>query len=113
MEKELLFEIGTEEIPAGIVPGALKQLKKLAEDKLNADRIDYNEVKVLGTPRRLFLYINELSGRQQDVVEEKLGPAKKSAYDANGNPTMAAMGFAKALGVDVEDLQTVDTEKGE
>ncbi len=113
MGKELLFEVGTEEIPAGIVPRALKELKTLAEDKLNADRVGYSKVKVLGTPRRLFLYIDELSERQQDIVEEKLGPAKKSAYDANGNPTMAAMGFAKALGVDVEDLQTVDTEKGE
>ncbi|MEW6375402.1 MAG: glycine--tRNA ligase subunit beta, partial [Thermodesulfobacteriota bacterium] len=111
--KELLLEIGTEEIPAGFIPQALIDLETLARKELEANRIDFNGIKTLGTPRRLLLLIKSLSEMQKDVEIKKLGPAKQSAFDAGGNPTKAAIGFAKSQSVPVESLTLVQTEKGE
>jgi len=111
--KELLLEIGTEEIPAGFIPQALIDLESLAKKELEASRIDYNGIKTLGTPRRLVLVIKSVSERQRDEETKKIGPSKQSAFDEKGNPTKAAIGFAKSQSVPVESLTMIQTEKGE
>ncbi|HSB07012.1 MAG TPA: glycine--tRNA ligase subunit beta [Thermodesulfobacteriota bacterium] len=113
MMKELLLEIGTEEIPAGFVPQALADLEDLTRKELEAQRIDCEGMKTLGTPRRLVLVIQALSERQKDVELKKVGPSKQAAFDSSGKPTKAAIGFAKGQSVPVESLTVVETEKGE
>jgi len=111
--KELLLEIGTEEIPAGFITKALMDLESLAKKELEASRIDFNGIKTLGTPRRLVLVIESVSERQRDEETKKIGPSKQSAFDEKGNPTKAAIGFAKSQSVPVESLTMIQTEKGE
>lgn len=111
--KELLLEIGTEEIPAGFIPQALIDLESLAKKELEASRIDYNGIKTLGTPRRLVLVIESVSEKQRDEETKKIGPSKQAAFDEKGNPTKAAIGFAKSQSVPVESLTLIQTEKGE
>jgi glycyl-tRNA synthetase beta chain len=111
--KELLLEIGTEEIPAGFIPQALKDLENLTRKELEANRVDFEDVRTLGTPRRLVLVVASVSERQRDWEEKKIGPSRQAAFDKDGNPTKAAVGFAKGQSVPVESLQIVRTEKGE
>lgn len=111
--KELLLEIGTEEIPAGFIPQALNDFRSLAQKELEANRIDFDGAKTLGTPRRLVLIIESLSEKQRDVEVKKIGPSKQAAFDEEGNPTKAAIGFAKSQSIPVESLTLVSTEKGE
>ncbi len=106
--KTLLLEIGTEEIPAHAMPGILNQLKDLADKNLKESRIDFGEIKTLGTPRRLALLISDVATTQADVQEEKRGASAKIAFDADGKPTKAAIGFAKKNNVRPEDLITRD-----
>ncbi len=106
------MEIGTEEIPAGFVPLALIDLENIAQKELEASRIDFNGVKTLGTPRRLVLVIQSVSEKQKDEETKKIGPSKQAAFDAKGNPTKAAIGFAKSQSVPVESLTMIQTEKG-
>ncbi len=111
--KELLLEIGAEEIPAGFVPQALTDLENLAQKELGANRIDFNGIKTFGTPRRLVLVIEAVSEKQRDEETQKIGPSRQAAFDSKGNPTKAAIGFAKGQSVPVESLTLVQTEKGE
>jgi len=111
--KELLLEIGTEEIPAGFVPQALEDLEALVRKELETNRIDFDGVKTLGTPRRLVLFIQSVAEIQRSVELKKMGPPKQAAFDSKGNPTQAAIGFAKNQSVPVESLKVVQTEKGE
>jgi glycyl-tRNA synthetase beta chain len=111
--KELLLEIGTEEIPAGFIPEALGDLEVLAKKELEVNRIDFNGMKTLGTPRRLVLVIESVSENQRDEETKKIGPSKQAAFDEKGNPTKAALGFAKSQAVPVESLTLVQTDKGE
>ncbi len=115
MPAELLFEIGTEEIPAGYCTRALARLAELAPQRLADARLDCGPVTVLGTPRRLTLLVSDLADRQPDLSERVFGPPVRAAFDADGNPTKAALGFAKKNGVTVEDLERVEVEgkKGE
>lgn len=110
---DLLFEIGTEEIPASYVPPVLNQLKEIAADSLSTHRIPYGEVKSYGTPRRITLSIKDINTLQESQETEVVGPPRKIAYDDNGEPTKAAIGFAKTQGVDIADLRIVETERGE
>ena len=102
--KTLLLEIGTEEIPAHAMPNILNQLKELAAKNLKEARIDFGEVKTLGTPRRLALLVSDVATTQADIEEEKRGPSVKIAFDAAGNPSKAAIGFARGQKVAPEDL---------
>jgi len=113
MTKELFLEIGTEEIPAAFLPKAIKDMDDMIRKALGDARITYGTVRTMATPRRLCLAVTQVSSRQADQVVEKMGPAKKAAFDAQGNPTRAAIGFAKGQGLEVNDLQTIATEKGE
>jgi len=111
---ELLLEIGTEEIPAGYLENGLSELKRLAGKCLKENRIDLaGGLDVYGTPRRLVLMGKGVSEKQKDLIQEVTGPPKKVAYDKNGVPTKAAEGFARKQGVSVEELQTIETPKGE
>lgn len=113
MHHELLFEIGTEEIPAGYIMPALSQLEKNLGDRLTALALPYSSLRTAATPRRLAVSVSDLAERQPDREEEILGPPKKAAFDQNGQPTQAAIGFAKKNGVEVEALQILATPKGE
>lgn len=114
MEKlNLLLELGTEELPP-------KALRKLAESlhenfvrELNNEGLNYSQSRWFATPRRLALIINDLDVKQVDREVEVKGPAVKAAFDADGNPTRAAMGWASANGIKVEDAQRLTTDKGE
>ncbi|MDE0485153.1 MAG: glycine--tRNA ligase subunit beta [Candidatus Poribacteria bacterium] len=110
---ELLFEIGTEEIPASYVPPALEQLNKIATDALTEHRIRFGEVQTFGTPRRITLAIKNVQTLQESQEAEVVGPPKSIAYDENGEPTKAAVGFAKSQDVEISDLRIVETERGE
>lgn len=106
MEK-LLFEIGTEEIPAKFMPGILKQLKELAAAKMQELRIPFEDITVYGTPRRMAFIASGVAETQADVVVEAKGPSVKIAY-VSGAPSKAAQGFARGQGVDVNDLVVRD-----
>jgi glycyl-tRNA synthetase beta chain len=110
---DLLFEIGAEEIPAGFVPPALEQLERDLSKALDDARIAHGEVKALGTPRRLAVYARELAARQTDATSQAFGPPVTQAFDAEGKPTPAALGFARSQGVDVSALERAQTPKGE
>jgi glycyl-tRNA synthetase beta chain len=113
MGKELLLEIGTEEIPAGFISKALEEMALLIRRELHASRIRHGEVTTLGTPRRLVLLAQDVAEKQEDVEREKLGPPVQMAFDEKGKPTKAAFGFAKGQGLGIEDLKVVKSEKGE
>ncbi len=110
---DLLFEIGTEEIPASYVPPALAQLRKIATESLTNHRIPFGEIETFGTPRRITLSIKDLKTLQESEETEVVGPPKRIAFDENGEPTKAAIGFAKTQGVELSALRIVATERGE
>ena len=108
MAKDLLFEIGAEEIPAGFMPNILGQLKQLAETKLNDAHLPFESIATYGTPRRLALIVKGLADASAEISERHKGPSASIAYDADGNPTKAAIGFARGKGLDVADLVVED-----
>lgn len=110
---DLLFEIGTEEIPAGFLNPAAEQLQMLFERKANNLKLPFHSAKTFCTPRRLALHVCNLADRQEDSLQTSLGPSRKAAYDSDGKPTKAAEGFARSKGVSVTDLSLVETAKGE
>jgi glycyl-tRNA synthetase beta chain len=110
---DLLFEIGAEEIPAGFVPPALRQLENDLAKALADARLAHGEVKAVGTPRRLAVWARDVAARQTDARTEAFGPPVAQAYDAEGKPTPAALGFARSQGVDVSALSRAQTPKGE
>lgn len=103
MEK-LLFEIGTEEIPAKFMPGILKQLQELAAGKMQELRIPFENIKVYGTPRRMTFIAEGVAEAQADSTIEAKGPSAKIAF-VSGAPSKAAIGFARGQGIDVKDLE--------
>ncbi len=110
---DLLLEIGTEEIPAGFVPPALRQLEGDLGAALDEARLRHGEVRAVGTPRRLAVWARDVAARQPDAHLQALGPGVQAAYDAQGNPTPAALGFARSQGIEVSRLVRVATPKGD
>jgi len=108
MAKDLLFEIGAEEIPAGFMPNILGQLKQLAETKLNDAHLPFESIATYGTPRRLALIVKGLADTSAEISERHKGPSASIAYDADGNATKAAIGFARGKGLDVANLVVED-----
>ena len=108
MAKDILLEIGTEEVPAHFMPGILAQLKEKATAKFQEMRLDFDEVTTLGTPRRTALLVKNLAETQQGASSEYKGPSTAIAFDKDGNPTKAAIGFARGKKVDVADLVVKD-----
>ncbi len=111
--ENVLFEIGTEELPAGFLQPTLDQLHQKFIKKSADLELSHGEVRVLGTPRRLALLVTDLIDKQADRKQEFLGPSKQAGFDENGKPTKAALGFARSKGADVSELTVVDTDKGE
>ncbi|MBF0127058.1 MAG: glycine--tRNA ligase subunit beta [Magnetococcales bacterium] len=112
---ELLFEIGCEEIPARMLPEAIAQLGATLRGALEQNGL-WDEKSALlwcdGTPRRLSVALDGVRGQQPDSQEERRGPPVERAFDAQGNPTQAAIGFARVCGVAVAELATIQTPKG-
>jgi len=110
---DFLLEIGTEEIPASYIQPALEQMKAQISKSLENNRIDFESVSVMGTPRRLALSITRVATKQPDRTVEVTGPPSKVAFDADGKPTKAAEGFARKVGASVDDLKIKKTDRGE
>ena len=110
--KGLVFEIGTEEMPSGFISQAMRYWEEEFPRRLSSERITFEGIKVLGTPRRLAI-LGRLSESQRPLETVQIGPPKKVAFDPEGRPTRAALGFASKEGVDVSELVVVETEKGE
>lgn len=108
MSKDLLLEIGTEEVPAHVMPGILAQLKENAEKAFKENRIAFGSVRTMGTPRRMALIVKDLAEKQEDVSSENRGPSVAIAFDADGNPSKAAQGFARGQKVDPKELVVKD-----
>jgi glycyl-tRNA synthetase beta chain len=111
--RTFLLEIGTEEIPARMIPGALEALARGLADALSAAGLPATGTKALGTPRRLALLVEGIPGQSPDQSVEVTGPPASVAFDAQGRPTKAGEGFARAQGVKVEDLRRTTTPRGE
>ena len=104
MSKNLLLEIGTEEMPANIMSGVVDQLKAVAASQFEAHRIAAENITIYATPRRLAVLVKGAADRQPDEEVKKRGPSVKAAFDADGNPTRAAQGFARGQHIDPSEL---------
>ena len=108
MQKDLLLEIGTEEIPAKFMPGVLAQLENITKTKLTELRIAHGEIRAVGTPRRMAVSVKAVAASQADKHSENKGPSVKIAFDQAGAPTKAAVGFARGQGIDPAQLVVKD-----
>lgn len=104
MAKDLLFEIGIEEIPARFMEPALKQIRELTAAGLDEAGLEHGQIRTYGTPRRFTLIVEALAEEQPDKEVESKGPALRAAYDADGNPTRALQGFCRGQGIDPADV---------
>jgi glycyl-tRNA synthetase beta chain len=110
---ELLVELGTEEIPASMLESATRQLAQHLVDGLRTERLTADVSAILYTPRRLVVGLSDIPFRQEDMLETITGPPRRVAYDAEGNPTRAAVAFAEKNGIPLSKLKIVQTPKGE
>ena len=113
MSRDLLFEIGVEELPSTYIAPALEQLERGVRVGLADLRLGFGDIVTYGTPRRLTVIVSGVADRQGDFEEEAMGPATKVAFDADGNPSKALVGFCAGKGVDVGSVRRVETAKGE
>jgi glycyl-tRNA synthetase beta chain len=113
VSRTLLFEIGVEELPSTYVPPALDQLAENAERLLAESNLVHGELQVHGTPRRLALLVREVADRQADREEEVVGPAARAAFDEDGKPSKALIGFCRGKGVNPDDVRRIQTPRGE
>jgi len=112
MARDLVFEIGCEELPSKPLYAAIEQLSVAAPKALDDARLEYDTVRVFGGPRRLVVTVTALAEQQDDAVHTHKGPASKAAFAPDGTPTPAAIGFARGKGVPVEALTVVDDANG-
>ena len=113
MARDLLLEVGAEEIPASFILPALEDLKRILTERMGAARLKHGELRTYGTPRRLAVWVKDIADSGEDVTSEKLGPSVKAAFDKDGKPTVAATKFAESLKVPVSELGRSQTPKGE
>ena len=113
MEKELILEIGTEEIPALFLEKAREDLGNILSGELRDKGVEFEEMDILYTPRRLSARVSGLERKQKDRTTENFGPPIRIAFDENGKPTKAALGFARSQKVDVEKLVVAKRDNGE
>jgi glycyl-tRNA synthetase beta chain len=114
MDRELLIEIGVEELPASWLPGLNRQLRDRLEARLKEFRIAPGApVESYSTPRRLAARVGGIAERQEDLEETLMGPPVSAAFGADGAPTPAALGFARKQGVSFEQITRKQTPKGE
>lgn len=107
----LLIEMGVEEIPSNVIAPTLKQLSEQTDLRLSAARMDHSSAQVYGTPRRLILFMPELTSMQETQTEWIIGPPQQAAFDASGHPTPAADGFAKSQGAPLSALHIERVEQ--
>ncbi|RGW13299.1 glycine--tRNA ligase subunit beta [Enterococcus asini] len=112
MAKDLLLEIGLEEMPAHVVTPSMKQLETKITAFLDDNRLSFSSIKAYSTPRRLAVLVSEIVDKQEDIQEEVKGPSKKIALDQEGNWSKAAQGFVRGQGVTTDDI-TFKELKGE
>jgi glycyl-tRNA synthetase beta chain len=112
MVSDLLFELGTEELPSGAVLPLAEALAELVTARFEKAGIRHGKVQHFATPRRVALWVHDVQEQQDDQAISRRGPAFAAGQDKNGAPTQALIGFAKSCGVDVAALKTVETEKG-
>jgi glycyl-tRNA synthetase beta subunit len=111
---DFLFEIGCEEIPAGMLPGAMKELQVILEKYLTAHNLTHGSpIEVFAAPRRLVASCANLRLKQPDETKDVTGPPKSVSYDASGKPTKAAESFAQKMNLPVDELVTISTPKGD
>ncbi|MEX0619653.1 MAG: glycine--tRNA ligase subunit beta [Pseudohongiellaceae bacterium] len=108
--KDLLIEIGTEELPPKALPLLSRSFSREVESLLTGHGLRFSGIRRFATPRRLALIVSALASGQEDRTVEKFGPAVKAAFDADGKPTRAATGFAQSCHVNVEELQRADKD---
>ena len=113
MNRNVLLEIGTEEIPSSYIAPALEQMQKFANDMLTEKMVSFGQIKTYATPRRLILTIADVEEKSKDSVQEFNGPSAKAGKDANGNWTQAILGFSNKHQVKPEQLVIKDTPKGQ
>ena len=113
MEKELILEIGTEEIPALFLEKAREDLGRILSGELHDKGIHFEEMDIFYTPRRLSARVSGLERKQRDRTTENFGPPKRIAFDEDGKPTKAALGFARSQKVDIEELVIAKRDNGE
>ena len=111
--QDLLVEVGFEELPARFIDDAVHQLQRAITEQLQQERLQFSDVSIYSTPRRLAVLIHNLSEDQPDRVEEIKGPPKRIAYDAEGNLTKAGIGFARSQGVSIDDIEIRQMQGGE
>jgi glycyl-tRNA synthetase beta chain len=110
---EVIFEIGTEEIPSLYIDRALIDLEKISLNELKRFNIEHGSIETFGTPRRLTVYIKNIEPQQRDIFKKVKGPAKSISFDREGNPQKPVIKFAKANNLKIEELNIEQTEKGE
>lgn len=108
MSKKYLIEIGTEELPARDINHALEQFESNITELFKEERVSFDEIKAYATPRRLTIIVLGLDEKQSDLDEKLKGPAKRIAFDDEGNPTKALMGFMRGQGIDLSSTYTED-----
>ncbi|WP_022947664.1 glycine--tRNA ligase subunit beta [Methylohalobius crimeensis] len=111
--RDLLFELGTEELPPKALRTLMESLRDEVGTRLEKAELAFDQIQAYATPRRLALIVHQLAEHQPDRIAERRGPALKAAFDADGRPTRAALGFAQSCGVAVEELETLKNAKGE
>jgi len=107
-----LCEIGTEEIPAGYLAPAITSLQNIFKERLSELRIDFTDIEVFATPRRMAVLVSGLADTQRSEIVELKGPSSKAAYDSAGSPTKAMEGFLRGNGVELKDTSMRETDKG-
>tara|TARA_Y100000588_G_scaffold331858_1_gene369738 strand:- start:4700 stop:6922 length:2223 start_codon:yes stop_codon:yes gene_type:complete len=113
LQKDVLFEIGTEEIPSIYLTDLLRQLEENTRSVFSEFRTTFSDIQICGTPRRMFVHVSELKEFQQSYTEEILGPPTKIAFDEEGKPTKAVLSFLKKNQIEMSDIKTKETPKGE
>lgn len=108
--RDFVLELGTEELPANDLNAAIDQLQQSVSEMLDEMRLSYEDIRVLGTPRHLSVYISDLAPGQRGTEEVVRGPTADVAFDAAGQPTAAAQGFARGMGVAVEELKVEEVD---
>ena len=111
--ENLLVEIGTEELPPKALSGLAQSFADNMRSELQAAELSFDNVIWYASPRRLAVKVDTLSDQQKDKIVEKKGPAISAAFDADGNPTKAAQGWARSNGIEVEQAERLVTDKGE
>ena len=108
-----VLEIGVEEMPARFLSGLAQEIKDLFTQRLNAEKIKFDQLSSYVTPRRLVVYINDLAPYQDEEEQVIIGPPVKIALDENNKPTKAGLGFARSQGVNIGDTFALETDKGQ